>query len=266
MSFNISYVAGGRFDPPFMPTKQFPWVKGNILQCTMSTPVSQVIEYSMPCDAELLSIAVGTSRYYPTDNWSFAINGKVHCENIYTKDLPEGMFFMAIIPVKTDDKLQFTFVNDEKVAKFVWFNYQFLKDAPADVPVEPDDPPVEGQRKCFLQVVSKWTEEDHLNDSFEFYHTGDASPLFTVTGGAQATYPLGYLSGEGAQFSTKMKLVSYGVNPVRSASDSYMDIHIVDEQGGRASATFQMDWRNGIHAIGDEFPIVFTVNFADATP
>lgn len=125
--FSISYVAGGRFDPPFMPTKTEPYIKGNLMEFVEGSEQTMVKEFIAPIDMEFLSVAVASSRYYPKDNWDLKVNDQVICESIFTKDLPEGIFFVATITVNKGDTITFTFKNVENIPKFVWFNYQFLK-------------------------------------------------------------------------------------------------------------------------------------------
>lgn len=123
--FNVGYVAGGRFDAPFWPSKTIPYIKGRILKVgTISTQV----EYKVPFDAEFFGVAVGASKYNTEDNWTVAVNGVPIVETIYTKDLPEGMFFTALIQLNKDDVITFIFDNASAVPKDVWFNYQFLRD------------------------------------------------------------------------------------------------------------------------------------------
>lgn len=125
--FSTNYVVGGRLDPPFMPTKTSPYIKGDIMEFVQGSEQTQSKSFVVMEDMEFLSVAVATSRYYPTDNWDLKVNDQIICQSIYTKDLPEGMFFIATIQLTVGDEIVFTFKNLENVPKFVWFNYQFLK-------------------------------------------------------------------------------------------------------------------------------------------
>lgn len=125
--FQVGYVAGGRFDPPFYPTKQKPFVKGLTLPVPDGGGV-HLLTYTLPTDAELISIACGCSRYDIADNWDVRVNGEVICESIYTKDLPEGMYLMAILQLEAGDRIDFYYHADSGVGKQVWVNYQMLKD------------------------------------------------------------------------------------------------------------------------------------------
>jgi hypothetical protein len=125
MSFGINYVAGGRFDPPFMPTKTEPYIKGQMLE-SIGGGIQRV--YFQPeVDVELLAVSVGASEYEARDYWDLIVDGRVVCDTIFTKDLPEGMYFTAIIPVEAGKALEFVFHNEGARPKFVWVNYQMLK-------------------------------------------------------------------------------------------------------------------------------------------
>lgn len=125
MSFGAVYTAGGRLDSPFWPTKRMPYIKGDILK--VSSAVVQK-EFDVEYPLEFFGVAVGASKYNTEDSWTVAVNGVPVIDTIYTKDLPEGMFFTAFIPLDEGDKITFIFNNASGVSKDVWFNYQFLKD------------------------------------------------------------------------------------------------------------------------------------------
>lgn len=124
-AFTTAYVAGGRFDKPFMPTKKDPFFKGIRVPVSGSDPLVTEL-YTVPKDAELVSLAIACSRYDDNDHWSFYINGKQVCDSIYTKELPEGLFFTVIIPLNQGDELRFQFDNVSQTTKTVWLNYQML--------------------------------------------------------------------------------------------------------------------------------------------
>lgn len=123
--FMTAYMAGGRMDPPFMPTKTYPHIKGIRVPVSGADPLVTEL-YNVPQDAELVSLAIACSRYDDNDHWSFYINGKQVCDSIYTKELPEGLFFTVIIPLKQGDELRFDFHNVSQTTKSVWLNYQML--------------------------------------------------------------------------------------------------------------------------------------------
>lgn len=125
--FNIAYVAGGRLDPPFMPTKAQPYVKGDLIEFLVDSPGVISKDYMVEEEMEFLSVAGACNRYFPKDNWELTVNEMKIIETCYTKDLPEGIFFIAVISLVPGDVITFTFHNAEDVPKIVWFNYQFLK-------------------------------------------------------------------------------------------------------------------------------------------
>lgn len=123
-TFNVSYQAGGRFDFPFFPTKTKPFIKGRRLYVAGSNVYD---EYTVPQDMEFMTMSIGCSRYQDTDYWSLSINGEVYMESVYTKDVPEGFFFMVVTPVKTGDVIRLDYENRSGSSKVAWFNYQFLR-------------------------------------------------------------------------------------------------------------------------------------------
>ncbi|MBD8498885.1 Low copy number virion structural protein [Paenibacillus arenosi] len=120
-----SYVVGGRFDPPFMPTKTTPYIEGVMVPSNGSGKWKDELKIQEDC--ELLSVAVGVSDYEPKDYWNLYVGNALVCRNIYTKDLPEGMNFTAIIPCPAGTILNFEYFNEGGKPKFIWVNYQMLK-------------------------------------------------------------------------------------------------------------------------------------------
>lgn len=126
MGFQIVNVAGGRFDKPFMPTKKNPYTKGIRVEMANGQPIAEHT-YTLTTDAELISIAIAASRYEDRDFWNFYVNDKIIMDEIYTKELPEGLYLMVVVPVKKGDKLKFEFENRTMTQKSVWLNYQMLR-------------------------------------------------------------------------------------------------------------------------------------------
>lgn len=123
--FNVNYQSGGRFDFPFYPTKDLPYVKG------IRVPIWQPVtthQYIVPNDMELLTVSIGCSRYHDEDHWSLKVDNVLIFDSIYTKDVPEGFYFMVVREVKTGSIIEFEFNNDSNSSKTAWLNYQFLKD------------------------------------------------------------------------------------------------------------------------------------------
>lgn len=123
--FNTNYQVGGRFDYPFYPTKNKPYIKG------VRVPVPKGVtkhRYLVPDDMELLTVSIGCSRYSDLDYWSLWVDGVLVFDSIYTKDVPEGFYFMVVREVKTGSHIDFEFTNASGQSKIAWLNYQFLKD------------------------------------------------------------------------------------------------------------------------------------------
>lgn len=120
-----AYMAGGRFDPPFMPTKTRPYTKGIRVEVASDMPIAEHI-FTVTTDAELISLAIACSRYEDRDYWNFYHNGTMMMDEIYTKELPEGLYLMVVVPLKVGDTLKFEFENKSFTSKAVWLNYQML--------------------------------------------------------------------------------------------------------------------------------------------
>jgi hypothetical protein len=123
--FNVTYQAGGRFDFPFYPTKGKPFIKGRRVRIDADTAEDT---YIIPYDMELLTISIGSSRYNDKDHWSLYVDGELIFDTVYTKDVPEGFYFMVVREVKLGSEIVFKFNNDSGAYKTIWLNYQFLKD------------------------------------------------------------------------------------------------------------------------------------------
>ena len=123
--FNVNYQAGGRFDYPFYPTKTVPFIKGRRVPIDGDTKEDI---YVVPYDMELVTVSIGASRYNDKDHWSLTVDGVLIFDSIYTKDVPEGFYFMVVREVKPGSEIVFKFNNDSGAYKTIWLNYQFLKD------------------------------------------------------------------------------------------------------------------------------------------
>lgn len=145
MSFSTVYVVGGtldkvrsvgrleegRLDAPFMPTKTIPYIKGDTIEVASNQRgYSKTVELEF--DAELLSVAVGASRYAHWDSWSVKVGNDTIISSIYTKDMPEGVNLMVAHPVPAGTKVTFQYDNKSMSNKYAWFNLQFLKDSTAE--------------------------------------------------------------------------------------------------------------------------------------
>ena len=123
-SFQANYTAGGRFDPPFYPSKPKPFIKGHKISAMAG---ENTHAYNLPFDVEFIGVAMSCSAYDPDDHWTLIVDGEVVVETSYTKDLPEGMFFTAFPSPAAGALVTFIFHNSGR-AKDVWFNYQMLRD------------------------------------------------------------------------------------------------------------------------------------------
>lgn len=129
----IGRLNSGRLDYPFMPTKTLPYTEGIILEVGGTVGVFETV-YKPEIDIELTSIGVGANRYHAVDNWSVFIGEdkpiNYICKNIYTKDVPEGIQLMAVREVKAGQPITFRFDNRGGQSKYVWVNYQGLRNDP----------------------------------------------------------------------------------------------------------------------------------------
>lgn len=123
--FNVNYTAGGRLDAPFYPSKPFPFIKGFILEVGATATQK---EYIIEKPSEFLGAAFAMSEYDTKDNVTIRVNDRNVIESVYTKDLPEGIFFTTLIPLDVGDKITFIFNNVSLNPKDVWYNFQFLID------------------------------------------------------------------------------------------------------------------------------------------
>lgn len=127
----LGRLRSGRLDYPWFPTKERPFAEGQMLEIPAKIE-DFTLEYIVPHDFELYSIALACSEYAAEDCWSVYM-GEDEPQNyilkdIYTKDLPEGFQLMAVMTFFKDDKLTLKFTNRSGRPKFVWINYQGLVD------------------------------------------------------------------------------------------------------------------------------------------
>ncbi|MGE7624641.1 Low copy number virion structural protein [Viridibacillus sp. NPDC096237] len=123
--FITTYTAGGRFDAPFFPTLTEPFIKG--VRVVIGGSDSFVTNtYTIARKSELISIAIACTEYYDEDNWDLVVNNKTMIESVYTKELPEGLFFMVAHPLNVGDTIEIRFKNESGKKKNIWINYQFL--------------------------------------------------------------------------------------------------------------------------------------------
>lgn len=112
-------------DFPFMPTRRFPYTKGNRIEMGSSDPIAEH-RYTVTQDAELVSVSVASSIYKDRDYWNLYLNDTIIFDEIYTKELPEGLYLMVVVKLTPGDVIRFEFLNKSGSSKAVWFNYQML--------------------------------------------------------------------------------------------------------------------------------------------
>lgn len=124
--FTTNYQAGGRMDFPFMPTRTQPYIKGIRVPVTSDMGVAEHTFTITQKRAEMYAVAIAASRYEDRDNWSLYVNGTLMIDEVYTKELPEGIYTMALVKLLAGDTLKFVFKNVSLTNKSVWLNYHML--------------------------------------------------------------------------------------------------------------------------------------------
>jgi len=131
-SFSVNYLAGGRLNSPWFPTKTEPYIEGLILpinNSVLETPKILTLDF----DTEMLSMSIAAERYEIFDYWKLFINNKIVMKNIYMKKIPEGVFLMVAKSIPANTPILLVFYNQSQVANHVWVNYQFLRDPEEDI-------------------------------------------------------------------------------------------------------------------------------------
>lgn len=143
----VGRLRSGRLDYPWFPTMTRPYAEGQMLEVEASV-TDFTIQYEVPHDFELYSIALACSEYAMEDSWSVYMGddepANYILKDIYTKDLPEGFQLMAVITLFKGDILTLKFNNRSGREKKVWINYQGLVNGvgqsdPQYRPVEPSE-------------------------------------------------------------------------------------------------------------------------------
>ncbi|PHG37469.1 Low copy number virion structural protein [Bacillus toyonensis] len=125
MSFSVNYMAGGRFDAPYFPTKTEPYIEGRRIGIDDEVNID---EFSLSFDTEMISFSIAASLYSDRDYWNLYIDGKQVFKNVYVKDVPEGFNFSVIKPIPANAILKFEYHNKTGKQKVVKLNYQLLRD------------------------------------------------------------------------------------------------------------------------------------------
>ncbi|MEI4651774.1 Low copy number virion structural protein [Bacillus cereus] len=125
MSFAVNYMAGGRFDTPYFPTKTKAYIEGRRIGIDHAVSID---EFSLGIETEFISFSIAATQYDDYDYWNLFINDEQIFKNIYVKDVPEGFNFSVVMPVPANAIFKFEYHNDSKKQKVVKLNYQLLKD------------------------------------------------------------------------------------------------------------------------------------------
>jgi hypothetical protein len=203
--FNVNYMAGGRLDSPYMPTKPEPYIKGIHLEIpgeVGNVQQSLILDF----DAELLSIAVGASKYEILDNWDIIIEGDKICDTVFAKNVPQGMFLITAKEVLTGVPVTFVFHNDSGSVKSVWVDFQFLRERPFHPIVDFLVNETGNQQVSFtfsaptgatsLKVQQKTGEEEYVDSTHELLNEESASATVTgLTNGVEYTFRLVIIGG-----------------------------------------------------------------------
>ena len=128
---DVDRLRSGRLDYPFMPTKTQSYTEGIMLECQGQVG-SYETTFTPQFDIELYAVAIGCSKYQARDHWSMYIGEKTEenliKKNIYTKNVPEGMNLMAVRTIPKGTPITVVFNNEGGHAKFVWLDFQCLRD------------------------------------------------------------------------------------------------------------------------------------------
>jgi hypothetical protein len=132
-SFVVSYLTGGKLDKlpyPLFPKKKNPKVKGKKLNIPAIIG-TYTDTYQVLVDSEYLCIAISCSVYSSGDYWSLNVGGRVVCDTIYVKGLPEsiavGNTMVLVYPIKAGESVTFTYNNSSNIEKDVFYNLHFLE-------------------------------------------------------------------------------------------------------------------------------------------
>ncbi|HHT7044764.1 TPA: Low copy number virion structural protein [Bacillus cereus] len=125
MSFAVNYMAGGRFDAPYFPTKTEPFIQGQRIRIHDELHVDK---FSLPFETEMIAFSVAASHYSDTDYWNLFINGQQIFKEVYVKDVPEGFNFSVVKPIPANAEIKLEYHNKSGEQKTIWMNYQLLRD------------------------------------------------------------------------------------------------------------------------------------------
>lgn len=119
----INFLAGGRLDAPFYPTKFNDHYIGRQVELAAAGVVSD--SFSLPYDVEFVAIHVKAESLYAEDYWELVVGGDKIVETVHTTDWEEGLQLMVAHPVKAGETFKFTFHG--VAANSVTVTYHLLK-------------------------------------------------------------------------------------------------------------------------------------------
>ncbi|HEY2494115.1 MAG TPA: hypothetical protein VGI33_14575, partial [Paenibacillus sp.] len=96
------YIVGGRLDPPYYPTKTFPYFTGRAIDIPAKAQGDRIIKdtFTMSHDLEFYAISIRSNMLSVEDYWNLTVDGKVIAKNIHCKNYEEGLYFQVAHPVK----------------------------------------------------------------------------------------------------------------------------------------------------------------------
>lgn len=115
---------------PGTATKSKPFAKGFRLEVPAMAG-EYAVQYTLPEDMEIVSIAVAASGYADHDYWELYFNSDKVIETMYTREVPEAHALGAgsgvfLLPQGTTITMAFN--NGSGTSKIVWFSLRFLRD------------------------------------------------------------------------------------------------------------------------------------------
>jgi len=148
----IRHAVGGRFDPPFHPTKMFPGFVGRHVSIPekMNVPRSIKDMFFASHDVEFYAISVTSDSENFNDFWNLKVDGKVLARNIHCSKYDEGLYFQVAHPVRAGTEIVFEYNTADGQARNVEVLFHFLTDDEVDLQIfgttdlgnYPDPPPV----------------------------------------------------------------------------------------------------------------------------
>ena len=124
MSFIVNYQAGGRIDYPFQPTLQKPIMKSINLEMDSPNQKYNEVLY-LDTEAEITSVGIIPNNFTIGDYWNMWIGDKLICDEIYVKNVSEGIFLMVVYSIQANEPIEIEYYN-KSGKKNNWFVFNFL--------------------------------------------------------------------------------------------------------------------------------------------